>query len=110
MLEFLNETAMDGFEQLSQMSDEHREDADKMGQRMNRFLTASTRLKEESANIQESVAAVNIAVEESVKGVTNVTHMASALSDSAGGIEKAAESNKAIANQLNEEVGRFKLN
>ena len=110
MLGFLNETAMDGFEQLAQMSDEYRNDADRMGQRMNTFADVSIQLKEEAGSIQESVTAVNSAVEESANGITNVTQMATALSESAGGIEQAADSNKEIANQLNGEVGKFKLN
>lgn len=110
MLTFLNETAMDGFEQLSQLSEEYRDDADKMGKRMDEFVEASSWLEKEAGNIQETVSSVNIAVEESANGVTNVTKMAAELSESAGGIEQAAESNKDIANQLNEEVGRFKLN
>ena len=60
-------------------------------------------------SIKEAVDTVNIAVEESAKGIVGVTEMASEMTTSMENIKGEAESNREIAGQLETEVGKFKL-
>lgn len=109
MLVFMEETAMNGYEKLLETSGNYRNDVGAMYDMMQSFADGSAQLRESMDSIKEAIAAVNIAVEESAKGVTNVTEMSVDLTASVGDIENEANSNRDIANQLNQEVNKFKL-
>lgn len=109
MLVFMEETAMNGYEKLLETSGNYRNDVGAMYDMMQSFSDGSAQLRESIDSIKEAIAAVNIAVEESAKGVTNVTEMSVDLTASVGDIENEANSNRDIANQLNQEVNKFKL-
>ncbi|MGN1179642.1 MAG: methyl-accepting chemotaxis protein, partial [Suilimivivens sp.] len=109
MLAFMDETAMKGYEKLLETSGSYRNDAGEMNSIMQSFADESAKVKNSIDQIKESISAVNVAVEESVKGITNVTEMAVDLTAGVGDIENEANSNMNIANQLNEEVNKFKL-
>lgn len=109
MLTFLDETAMKGYEDLLETSGNYRDDVGSMSEMMQEFANESEQLKGNIDRIKEAIAAVNIAVEESTKGVTNVTEMSVDLTASVNDIGNEANSNMDIANQLNLEVNKFKL-
>lgn len=109
MLAFLDETTMKGYDKLLETSGSYYEDVDHMNQMMQTFADESSAVKNSIDEIKESVHAVNIAVEESARGVSNVTAMSVDLTASAGGIEHVASNNMEIAEQLNVEVNKFKL-
>lgn len=109
MLTFLDETAMNGYEKLLETSASYQEDVGNMNQMMQAFADESVEVKQSIDRMKEAIAAVSIAVEESAKGVTNVTEMSVDLTASVGDIGHEANSNMSIAEQLNSEVGKFKL-
>lgn len=109
MLVFMEKTAMNGYAKLLETSGNYRNDIGIMYDMMQKFADASAQLKEKIDSIKVSIAAVNIAVGESAKGVTNVTEMSVDLTASVGDIGNEANSNMDIANQLNMEVNKFKL-
>ena len=109
MLTFMDETAMAGYTKLLETSGSYRSDVGDMNQMMEHFANESEEIKNSIDQIKEAVSAVSIAVEESAKGVTNVTEMSVDLTTSIGDIGNEANSNMDIANQLNVEVGKFKL-
>lgn len=109
MLVFMNETAMTGYEKLLETSGNYRSDVGTMNQMMEQFASESEQIRNSIDQIRESVSAVNIAVEESARGVTNVTEMSVDLTTSIGDIESEANSNMDIADKLNTEVRKFKL-
>lgn len=109
MLTFLDETAMNGYEKLLETSASYQEDVGNMNQMMQAFADESVEVKQSIDKMKEAIAAVSIAVEESAKGVTNVTEMSVDLTSSVGDIGNEANSNMSIANQLNTEVSKFKL-
>lgn len=109
MLTFLNETAMNGYEKLLDTSGSYQEDVGNMSRMMQKFADESNEVKRSVDEIKEAISAVSIAVEESAKGVTNVTEMSVDLTASVGDIGNEANSNLSIADQLNSEVGKFKL-
>ncbi len=106
---FLEETAMNGYEQLISVSDSYKSDVDKLNQAMSEFARMSEELKVNMDDIMESIRTVNTAVEENTKGVVNVTEMAMGLSDNVKEINSEAEDNLDIAKRLSDEVNKFKL-
>lgn len=109
MLEFMNETAMAGYEKLLQTSGSYRTDVGTMNDMMRQFAEESRLVKENIDYIKEAIAAVNIAVEESTDGITNVSSMSMDLTSSMKDIEEKSNSNMGIAGELNQEVNKFKL-
>lgn len=109
MLRFLDETAMNGYEKLLETSDNYHSDVGAMNTMMQEFATESERIRGQMDYIKDAMSAINSAVEESVKGVVNVTEMAVDLTNNVGDIEKEANSNMNIVGELNTEVGKFKL-
>lgn len=109
MLNFIEESAMEGYRRLLSTSKDYNKDADDIHVLMENFADNSKQLEEYTDSIKESIEAVNIAVEESAKGIVNISESATELSKNVGDIQKMADENKQIAVQLNHEVNRFKL-
>lgn len=109
MLQFMDETAMAGYEMLLENSRNYQNDVGHLSDVMRDFAGDSEELRENLDSIKEAVEAVNIAVEESAKGVVNVTEVSSDLTQSMESINQDADANKDIAEQLGVEVGKFKL-
>lgn len=109
MIRFMNETAMAGYERLLDNSNNYKNDVGHLSETMNDFADESLHLNNHIDRIKGAVDAVNIAVEESAKGIVGVTEMASDMTVSMESIKGEAESNRGIAGQLETEVGKFKL-
>ena len=109
MVEFAGITAVDGYQQLVEMSEFYRKDAGDMNAIMEDFTSAAGELQKAMDEIKESTTAVSAAVEESAKGIVNVAEMSTDLTGSVGDIQKAADHNNEIADLLDTEVKRFKL-
>lgn len=109
MIRFMNETAMAGYERLLDNSANYKNDVCHLSETMHDFAEESMSLNGNIDSIKEAVDAVNIAVEESAKGIVGVTEMATDMTTSMESIKAEAEGNKEIAGQLEAEVGKFKL-
>ena len=110
LLVFVEETTMAGYEKLLETSRNYREDIGEINQMMMSFAAECEEVKESIENIKEAIEAIDIAVEESTKGITNVTSLSVDLTTVVMGVGNEAESNMNIANGLNGEVSKFKLN
>lgn len=110
MLIFIEETAMAGFEKLLETSESYRDDIGDINQMMSAFAGECEDVRQNVDNIKEAVDAINIAVEESARGVTNVTELSVELTTEVIDVGKEAESNKNVADSLTREVNKFKLN
>jgi len=109
MLVFIDETTMGGFQQLQETAYDYKEDIHEMSSTMQDFTASCQELKSNMDAIKESVEAANIAVDESAKGISNVSEISVSLTTSVSDIEHQANGNMDIANLLNQEVNRFKL-
>ena len=109
MIQFMDETAMAGYEMLLENSRNYQDDVSHLSNVMRDFAGDSEELRQNLDSIKEAVESVNIAVEESAKGVVNVTEVSSDLTQSMEKINEEADANKEIAEQLGVEVGKFKL-
>lgn len=109
MLNFLDETAMRGYERLMETSGNYRSDVGDMNGMMQEFANESEQLRHNIDQIKDAVDAVNIAVAESAEGIVNVAENSVELTSGMRTIEGEAQANMAIAEQLNQEVNKFKL-
>ena len=109
MVEFLDKVAMAGYDKLLETSESYRDDVASTGVVMQEFATASEQLRINIDDIKEAISAVNIAVEESTKGIVNVTVSSSEIIESVDVINEEANANKDVAEDLDKEVGKFNL-
>ncbi len=109
MISFIDETTMGGFSSLQDTSYSYKEDIHQMSVTMQDFTASCEELKSNMDNIKESIEAANIAVEESAKGISNVSEISVSLTSSVSDIQEKANGNMNIAGMLNNEVNRFKL-
>ncbi len=77
--------------------------------RMQQFAAESKRLKRNMNAIKESLNEIKTTVGESAIGIMNVTDTAVELTRNLVDIGKEAVNNLEIVDQLNAEVGKFKL-
>lgn len=110
MLTFVENTTMAGYEKLLEISKNYRDDTNDYNEMMLAFAAECREVKERIENIEDAVGAINVAVGESTKGITNVTENSVDLKTAVVGVGNEADSNMNIAIDLSEEVGKFKLN
>ncbi|MBQ7919503.1 MAG: methyl-accepting chemotaxis protein [Lachnospiraceae bacterium] len=109
MIEFMGTTAMEGYNKLIHICDDYRADADSFLTIMEEFARESEELDGVSEQINEAMNAINIAVEESTKGITVVSETSSGLTGDICDIEQKAGFNQEIAENLAQQVAKFKL-
>lgn len=109
MLKFMDETAMSGYNKLLETSQSYRNDVGDMNSMMRSFANDSENVKDSVNHIKESISAINMSVSENVKGITNVTEVSVDLTGRMSDIGKEADNNSSVAQQLNAEVNKFKL-
>lgn len=109
MINFMNETAMGGYEQLLTTSENYRSDVGSMNEMMQRFASESEELRHSMDLIRESVEGVKTAVNESAIGVSSVADTVVGLTESVSDIDKQADSNLGVSGLLRSEVSKFKL-
>lgn len=109
LLEFMEETALGGYQQLLATSEDYRTDAGNINNVMAEFADNSEQLEHSMNIIKESIDSVNVASEESARGVINVAELSSDLTVIMDEITGEAANNRTIAAILEEEVSKFKL-
>lgn len=109
MLQCMEETAMEGYRKLLSTSEDYRENAENIHGMMENFAEDSERLELSINNIKDALQSVSTAVEENARGIVNVSEVSAQLTESMRDIEKRADLNKNIGEQLAAEVGKFKL-
>jgi len=109
MLNFLEEATMKGYSNLVEVSENYREDAESLNKVMQEFASTSDGLRQNIDVIRDSIEAVNVAVEESAKGVVSVSEMSVTLTNNMTDIGGEADNNRNIVKKLDHEVRRFKL-
>lgn len=109
MVRFIEENAMEGYRKLLSMSEDYNKDAEDIYKAMEHFAKESGQIKASMDLMKESFQAVNVAVEESAKGIVNVTERTVGLSGGISSIGETANINQQVAEQLESEVNKFKL-
>lgn len=109
MIEFVRNSTEEGFGGLVATSENYATDANAMRAMMEQFAQTAEELRSTMNGIRESISAVNIAVEESAKGIAGVSESSVQLTGNVNDIQSEASDNNGIAEDLAKEVGKFKL-
>lgn len=109
MIEFVRNSTEEGFGGLVATSENYATDANAMRAMMEQFAQTAEELRSTMDGIRESISAVNIAVEESAKGIAGVSESSVQLTGNVNDIQSEASGNNGIAEELATEVGKFKL-
>lgn len=109
MIEFVRNATEEGFGGLVATSENYATDANAMRAMMEQFAQTAEELRSTMDGIRESISAVNIAVEESAKGIAGVSESSVQLTGNVNEIQSEASDNNGVAEDLATEVGRFKL-
>ncbi len=109
MLDFMNKTAVAGYQELLETSENYQSDVGNMGEIMEAFADESRQIRDNIDSIKDAISMVNDAVEDCAKGVANVAEMSTGLTESVKDISSEADANKDVSQELNDEVNKFKL-
>lgn len=109
ILDFLDEVAMKGYDNLMQTSEDYQADVANMGEIMAMFCKSAEHIEEAMNSVQESMDSINLAIEESTIGITNMTSTTVDLTSDMGDIQQEMVANDAVADSLIGEVSKFKL-
>lgn len=109
MIEFVRNSTEEGLGGLVATSENYATDANAMRAMMEQFAQTAEELRSTMDGIRESISAVNIAVEESAKGIAGVSESSVQLTGNVNDIQSEASDNNGIAEDLATEVGKFKL-
>ena len=109
MILFMESTAMQGYEKLLTTSEDYEQNIGRLNEMMLNFAAQCDELKKSIADVGESIHAVNIAVEESTKGITNVTEASVGLTSDISEVSEQANRNAEISFNLGTEVSKFKF-
>lgn len=109
MIEFVRNSTEEGFGGLVATSENYATDANAMRAMMEQFAQTAEELRSTMDGIRESISAVNIAVEESAKGIAGVSESSVQLTGNVNDIQSEASDNNGIAEDLATEVDKFKL-
>ncbi len=110
MLTFVDDIVMNGYDSLLETSQNYKNDVSNMNGMMISFAKESQEIKDGIDMVKEAIASVTVAVEETAKGITGVTETSVAINENIREIEDEAETSEEIAEMLDTEVNKFKLN
>ena len=110
MLTFVDDIVMNGYDSLLETSQNYKSDVSNMNGMMISFAKESQEIKDGIDMVKEAIASVTVAVEETAKGITGVTETSVAINENIREIEDEAETSEEIAEMLDTEVNKFKLN
>ncbi|MDE6312678.1 MAG: methyl-accepting chemotaxis protein [Lachnospiraceae bacterium] len=109
MINFMNETAMVGYEKLMESSGAYYNNIGSMYDLMEGFSNKASLIKGNMIEISNAIKAVNQAMEENAKGVVTVAETAVNITQNVGEIEIEAKGNMEVVKVLNSQVDKFKL-
>ena len=109
MIEFVEETAMKGYSDLVHTSEEYFQESGKIKSMMMEFRGQAQQLQSNMDQIRQVMEAVSHSVEESTSGVSRISEMSSSINENVADIEGQADTNMDIANRLDIEVNKFRL-
>ena len=108
MLGFIDGTVLNDYDKLVDVANQYYADADTLDEMMDVIDAKSTEIENNISSINAGIDGINTAVDESAQGVSNVANSAAQLVDMLGNIRTDAESNRAISDELSDEVSNFK--
>ena len=109
MAEFIETTAMNGYDKLLETCEEYQKDAASLQKTMEQFETDAVSLQNTVTDVNVAIQAVDKAMEENSKGVSGVTETMTNLTQNMLTLEEQANKNQKVSEELDTEVHKFKL-
>lgn len=107
MVKYINENILPDYENFVNAGKQYNEDAEHVNGIVSRFNSMADDLKKSMESIMDSINGINISVDESAQGVTNVAANTADLVKDIEEIADAMSDNKQIAGNLSKEADRF---
>ena len=108
MLWFIDRTVLSDYDKLVNVANNYYDDADQLDGMMMVLDDKALEVENNIREINESIDGINTAIDESTSGVAMVAGSASNLAQMLENIQDDAENNRAISNELSNEVAQFK--
>lgn len=108
MLWFIDGTVLSDYDKLVNVANNYYDDADQLDGMMMVLDDKALEVENNIREINESIDGINTAIDENTSGVAMVAGSASNLAQMLENIQDDAENNRAISNELSNEVAQFK--
>ncbi len=109
MLQFIHEVVLSDYDKLVSTGEIYQADAGTINNMMQQFMSNSQILKDTMSVVAGSIEGIQITVEESANGVSNVAQNSTALVGNMQEISSEMKNNEQISNELQSEVVKFKF-
>ncbi len=108
MLTFIDTKILLDYDKLVDVSNQYHDDAESIDAMMSNFKMKTGDLENSISDINNGIGGINTAVDESAEGINMVADNTSQLVELLGNIKEEAENNRAISDELANEVQMFK--
>lgn len=108
MLNFVDEKVMMDYDSFVGVVEEYKKDVDSLNRVISSFAGSSENIRGTLGSMNDGIAGINVAVEETARAVTEVAENTVNLVNSINQIQQETAVNKDISQKLTDEVGRFK--
>lgn len=109
MIAFIENIVVEGYDKLLGVSDDYKKDSNDIHQSMDEFIARTKELTGLIVDINNMIAAINIAVEENAKGISGVAEEMSKISGNVDLTAVSAERTGHVADDLTAEISKFTL-
>ncbi|MBR4020759.1 MAG: methyl-accepting chemotaxis protein [Firmicutes bacterium] len=109
MVNFIETTAMSGYDKLMETCETYSQDAANLQSSMVHFEKQAASILGTIGEVNDAIQAVGSAMEENAKGVAGVTETVSGLTENMMSLEEQANRNQKVSEELDNEVHKFKL-
>ena len=109
MLSFIETTAMQGYDKLLSTCESYSKDAASLNETMENFKSVAVSMENSVSSVQEAIQAVDIAMDENARGISGASETIANITQSVVELESQAGANQTLAEELNGEVNKFKL-
>lgn len=109
MIAFIENIVVEGYNTLLGVSDDYKKDSNDIHQSMDEFIARTKELTGLIVDINNMIAAINIAVEENAKGISGVAEEMSKISGNVDLTAVSAERTGHVADDLTAEISKFTL-
>jgi methyl-accepting chemotaxis protein len=109
MVDFVREKTIGGYQQLMDTGVQYQEDAEKISEMLQDVENASKNIDKSMSVVSDAMEDVSTAVDESARGIGDVASAVSEMSDNMKMNRSIVNENSQIAQQLDDEVNKFKF-
>ncbi len=108
MIQFINSTVLTDYEKFVGVADQYHADADSIEEIIIKFAEGAKSLAATMDEVTRGIEGITVSVDESAKGVTSAAESTSMFVEATSNIQEQINNNRTVANQLKEQVDRFK--